>query len=198
MLTYQAIARVLSRHLWSLSALVFAVSSIPRPGEAQERRNLFELGAAGALQSYNNDTGLDGSFGGLGRFGLWLPLNFSVEAEGSLAKANGLDVKIGSASLLYNLLLGSATWGYAKAGIGGTRYGPGGDACQLPEFVGKICGTTTTFVGGLGVRFPLSPVLLIRAEGVVNPNKGTTVRQGATAADTTREDVSFSNFGLNL
>src|SRR5215213_3266860 len=199
MLTYQAIARVLSRHLWPLSALVFVVISVPRPGEAQERRNLFELGAAGALQSYNNDTGLDGSFGGLGRFGLWLPRNFSVEAEGSLGKANSIDVKVGSASLLYNLLLGSATWGYAKAGIGGTRYGPGGDACQEPQFVGKICGTITMFVGGLGVRFPLSAALLLRAEAVVLPNKGTTVRQtGATPADTTREDVSFSNFGLNL
>jgi outer membrane protein OmpA-like peptidoglycan-associated protein len=199
MLTYQAIARVLSRHLWSLSALVCAVISLPQRGEGQERRNLFELSAAGALQSYNNETGLDGSFGGLGRFGLWLPLNFSVEAEGSLAKANGIDVKIGSASLLYNMLLGSATWGYAKAGIGGTRYGPGGDECQDPQFVGKICGTTTTFVGGLGVRFPLSAALLLRAEAVVLPNKGSTVRQtGATEADTTREDVSFSNFGLNL
>ena len=190
MLTYQAIARVLSRHLWSLSALVCAVVALSRPGEAQERRNLFELGAAAAFQSYNHDaTGLDGSFGGLGRLGLWLPLNFSVEAEGSLAKTNDLDVKVGSASLLYNLLLGSATWGYAKAGIGGTKYGPADDSCKTdPQFGGKICGTATTFVGGVGVRFPLTAALMLRTEAVVLHNTGTSV---------TGEDVGFSNFGLN-
>src|SRR5215216_3378033 len=105
-----------------------------------------EAGGAAALQSYNDSiTGLGSSFGGLGRLGIWLPLNFSAEVEGSLAKSNDVSVKVGTASLLYNLLLGSSTWGYLKAGIGGTKYGPGGDECQKPEWVGKICGTTTTF-----------------------------------------------------
>ena len=46
-----------------------------------------------------------------------------MEGEGSLAKSEGISVKPGSASLLYNVLLGSRSWGYLKAGAGGTRYG---------------------------------------------------------------------------
>jgi outer membrane protein OmpA-like peptidoglycan-associated protein len=198
MLTDHSPARGFARVLLPLGMLITAHLSLGSSVQAQERRYLFEAGAAGALQSYNNDTGLDGSFGGLGRLGLWLPLNFSVEVEGSLAKPNGIGVKVGSASLLYNLLLGSTTWGYAKLGIGGTQYGASGAECQQAKYVGRICGRTTTIVGGVGMRFPLSPMLLLRAEAFANPNKGTTVRQGATAADTVREDVSFSNFGLNL
>jgi outer membrane protein OmpA-like peptidoglycan-associated protein len=41
-------------------------------------------------------------------------------------------------------------------------------------------------------------MFLLRAEGVVSPNSGTTRRQGATPADTIVEDVRFSNFGLNV
>ncbi|MFL5547511.1 MAG: hypothetical protein ACJ8AQ_08140, partial [Gemmatimonadales bacterium] len=102
-----------------MSVLIFAASGL----QAQERRYLFEVGGAASFQSYSNDTGLETSFGGLGRFGIWLPLNFSAEVEGSLAKTNDVSVKVGTASLLYNLLLGSSTWGYLKAGIGGTKYG---------------------------------------------------------------------------
>ncbi|MFL5470863.1 MAG: OmpA family protein, partial [Gemmatimonadales bacterium] len=71
---------------------------------------------------------------------------------------------------------------------------------QNTEFVGKICGTTTTFVAGAGVRFPLSSMILLRAEAVVNPNKATTVRvvPGSTPPDTVREKVNFSNLGLNV
>jgi outer membrane protein OmpA-like peptidoglycan-associated protein len=198
MRTYQSPSSGLARVLPLLGAVVLILAA-PRIATGQERRYLFEVGAAGALQSYNDDTGLGSSFGGLGRAGLWLPLNLSVELEGSLAQSDGIDVKVGSASLLYNVLLGSTTWAYAKAGIGGTRYGPGGDECKQSEFVGKIYGGTTTIVAGAGVRFPLSQMLLLRAEAVVNPNQGTRVRQtGPTPADTTREDVTFSNFGLNV
>ncbi|MFL5447349.1 MAG: OmpA family protein [Gemmatimonadales bacterium] len=195
MLTYHRAAEPLSRRLlpaiFTVSVLIFAASGL----QAQERRYLFEVGGAASFQSYSNDTGLETSFGGLGRFGIWLPLNFSAEVEGSLAKTNDVSVKVGTASLLYNLLLGSSTWGYLKAGIGGTKYGPGGAECQ-----GKICGTTTTFAAGAGVRFPLSSMVLLRAEAVVNPNKATTVRvvPGSTPPDTVREKVNFSNLGLNV
>jgi outer membrane protein OmpA-like peptidoglycan-associated protein len=166
--------------------------------QAQERRYLFEVGAAGALQSYNNETGLNGSFGGLGRLGFWLPLNFSAEVEGSLASSKGIGVKVGSVSLLYNHLLGSSTWGYLKAGLGGTRYGASIETCQAEtKYVGKICGTTTTYVVGAGVRFPLSPTLLFRAEAVLNPNSGTTVRQLTNPPRADTVDIKFSNFGLN-
>jgi outer membrane protein OmpA-like peptidoglycan-associated protein/opacity protein-like surface antigen len=197
MLTYHRAAKPVPRRLLSamiaVSALIFVASELP----AQERRYLFEVGGAAAFQSYNDSiTGLGSSFGGLGRLGIWLPLNFSAEVEGSLAKSDSVSVKLGSASLLYNLLLGSSTWGYLKAGIGGTKYGPGGDECQKPEWVGKICGTTTTFAAGAGVRFPLSSMMLLRAEAVVYPNKGTTVTDEDGVADTLH--VSFTNLGLNV
>src|SRR5215217_7112000 len=204
MLTYHRAAKPVPRRLLSamiaVSALIFVASEL----QAQERRYLFEAGGAAALQSYNDSiTGLGSSFGGLGRLGIWLPLNFSAEVEGSLAKSDSVSVKLGSASLLYNLLLGSSTWGYHKAGIGGTKYGPGGDECQKPEWVGKICGTTTTFAAGAGVRFPLSSLILLRAEAVVYPNKGTTLRvipgsPPPAPPDTVRDDVSFTNLGLNV
>src|SRR4051812_32004405 len=170
MLIYQTAVRRFAGRLLCLLTLLSGLTSFTSAAEAQERRYLFELGAAGAFQSYNNDTNLDGSFGGLGRLGLWLPLNLSVELEGSLAKSNDIGVKVGSASLLYNLLLGSRSWGYVKAGIGGTRYGAASEICQTDaKYVGKICGTTTTLVAGLGVRIPLSPMLFFRTEAVINP-----------------------------
>jgi outer membrane protein OmpA-like peptidoglycan-associated protein len=199
MLTYHSPARGFARVLLPLGLLMCVLGPLVSGVQAQERRYLFEVGAAGGLQSYNSETHLDGSFGALGRLGIWLPLNLSAEVEGSLAKSNGISVKVGSASLLYNVLLGSSTWGYAKAGLGGTRYGPGGDECHTnTEFVGKICGSTTTFVFGAGVRVPLSSMVLLRAEAVVNPNKGTTEKAADppdTGTDTVK--VKFTNFGLN-
>lgn len=194
MRTYRYPARGVARALrlsgllaWTLSCLSIA--------EAQERRNLLEVGAAGAYQSFGRVTGLDGAGGGVFRLGVWLPMNFSVEAEGSLSSPNTVGVKTGSASALYNVLLGSGNWGYAKAGIGGTQYGGTGSDCQQPKFVGRICGTTTTFVAGLGVRIGLTPTLMVRAEGVIHPNKGKTTVPGSDPPET--ETVNFSNFGLN-
>jgi len=127
---------------------------------------------------------------------VWLPLNFSIEAEGSTAGAKSqnsnidVGVKTGSASLLYNIPLGARSWGFAKLGYGGTRYG---SECSAPG--ARICGTTSMFVAGLGVRFGLSPLLMVRAEGVLHPNRGTT----RIPDDPPREEsVKFSNFGVNL
>src|SRR4051812_20496667 len=146
MLTYCHPNRGLARVLLLLGVLVLG-HLIPATAVAQERRYLFELGAAGTYQSFGDTTKLGSAGGGLARLGLWLPLNFSLEAEGSVASADGISVKTAFGSVLYNLLLGSSTWGYLKAGIGGTRYGGSGDACLTdPKFFGKICGTTTAFV----------------------------------------------------
>jgi outer membrane protein OmpA-like peptidoglycan-associated protein len=130
------------------------------------------------------------------RLGVWLPLNLSIEAEGSIANTNDIGVKTGSASLLYNLPLGSRSWWYAKAGYGGTRYGGSGSDCDQPKYVGKICGNTSTFVGGLGARVGLTPTLLLRGEGVIYPNRGNTVVPGSDPPVTNK--ITFSNFGLNL
>ncbi len=174
------------RHLGVLVATLAYASNT----QAQERRNLFEASAAGGYQAYDSIAGLGSTFGGLLRIGLWLPLNFSVEAEGSTASAKPkttdtkIGVKTGSASLLYNLPLGARNWGYAKLGFGGTKYG--GD-CAVSG--ATICGTTTMFVAGLGARVGLTPILMVRAEGVIQPNRGKT-RTGST--------VTFSNYGVNL
>jgi outer membrane protein OmpA-like peptidoglycan-associated protein len=171
-----------------LCAVVF-LAACSRTAVAQERRYLFEVGAGGVYQSFADVTDLGGAAGGFIRGGIWLPLNLSVEAEGLIASSDP-GVQAGSVSLLYNFLLGPRTWGYAKAGIGGTRYGGSGDEClEDPDFQGEICGTTTTFGLGLGTRFQVSPMLMLRAEAMVNPNKGRS-REG--------EDISFSNYGLNV
>src|SRR6476620_6471121 len=193
MLTYCHPVRGLARVLLLLGIIV---CTHVVGAKAQERRYLFEVGGAGIYQSFGDVTQLDGSAGGLGRLGIWLPLNFSLEAEGSVAKPNGLSVKTGTGSLLYNVLLGSKIWGYLKAGYGGTKYGGSGSDCQQQEFVGKICGTTSTFLAGLGVRIPVSQMVLLRAEGLIYPTKGSTVVAGSDPPDTS--DVNFSNFGLNF
>jgi outer membrane protein OmpA-like peptidoglycan-associated protein len=194
MLTYCHPARGLARVLLLLGIIV-CTRSVPTAG-AQERRYLFELGAAGTYQSYGDTTKLGGAGGGLVRLGVWGPLNLSLEGEGSIVTSNSIGVKTGTISLLYNLLLGSRSWGYVKAGIGGTRYGATGDDCKQTKYVGKVCGNATTFLAGLGVRVPLSPMLLFRGEGVFYPNRGTTVDVLSNPPDTNK--VKFSNFGINL
>jgi outer membrane protein OmpA-like peptidoglycan-associated protein/opacity protein-like surface antigen len=195
MRTYRFPGGGLARALRHLGALVCTLASVSI-AQAQERRYLFEVSAAGAYQSFAGETGLDGAVGGVGRIGVWLPLNFSLEAEGSIASPNSIGVKSGSAAVLYNMRLGAGTWGYAKAGFGGTRYGGTGPDCQQQKFQGKICGTTTNYVAGLGVRIGLTPLLMVRAEGVITPNKGTTTVPGSVPPR--QATVKFSNYGLNL
>ncbi|HEU5304615.1 MAG TPA: OmpA family protein [Gemmatimonadales bacterium] len=195
MRTYRFPAGGVARALRLLGILVLSLLHFTT-GQAQERRYLFEVSAAGAYQSFGSTTDLGGAVGGLGRLGLWLPLNFSVEAEGSIASPKAetanVDVKVktGSVSLLYNVLFGPGSSGYAKFGIGGTRYG--GD-CATPG--ARICGTTTTLVGGVGVRVGLTPVVMLRAEGAIHPNRGTTEIPGPTPS---KESIKFTNYSLNV
>jgi outer membrane protein OmpA-like peptidoglycan-associated protein len=184
----------LARVLLLLGALVYTLLSVPTT-QAQERRYLFEASAAGGYQSYGEDAQLSGAPGGVLRLGLWLPLNFSVEAEGSIASPaaqaedTDVNVKTGWAAVLYNILLGTRNSAYAKFGIGGTKYGG--------ECVGRrICGSATTLVAGLGFRIAVTPLLMIRTEAVILPNRGSTLT--GVPPDTVRENVRFSNFGLNV
>src|SRR5687768_12493587 len=121
MRTYRFPAGEEARALRLLGVLVLALSCSPI-AEAQDRKYLFEVSAAGAYQAFGDTTNLDGVVGGVGRIGVWLPLNFSVEAEGSVSSSNAVGVKNGSGSVLYNLPLGPKSWVYAKIGIGGTTY----------------------------------------------------------------------------
>jgi outer membrane protein OmpA-like peptidoglycan-associated protein len=178
-----------------LGALVFMLASLPKL-QAQERRYLFEVGGGGTYQSFADTTRLDGAAGGIGRVGVWLPLNFSIEAEGSLASANSIGIRSTSLSALYNLPVGTRTWVHAKAGFGRTRYGASGSACLTDgKFVGKICGNTNNFVTGLGVRIGLTPMLLLRTEGILTTNSGKTTDAGPPPET---RNVKFSNFGINL
>jgi len=193
MLTYRIPARGLARGLPLLGALVLSVSCLPA-AQAQERRYLFEVGAAGAYHSFGDSTDLGGAVGGLARVGVWLPLNVSLEAEADLANPKsqtldqGVKVRTFSASALYNLLLGSDSWAYAKLGVGTTRYGK--DPCVRPT----ICGTVNPLIAGLGFRVGLTPVVMLRGEGLVNFNRATS----DTGTPPTPRKVNFTNFGLNV
>jgi hypothetical protein len=194
MLTYRFPTGGLARGLWLLGALVLLAPCL-RTAQAQERRYLFEVGAAGIYQSFGDSTALGGSAGALLRLGVWLPANFSIEAEGTTSSPNtkigsvNVGVKTGTVSVLYNLLLGQKNWVYAKAGFGGTKYGEGGSCASSGR---TICGTTTMFLGGLGFRTAFSPLLMGRAEALIYPNRGTSTTGG------TKRTIKFSNYGLNV
>ncbi|MFL5401353.1 MAG: OmpA family protein, partial [Gemmatimonadales bacterium] len=194
MLTYRFPAGGQARVLRLLGALVLVACSL-RTAQAQERRYLFEAGAAAIYQSFGDSTDLGGSPGALLRLGVWLPANFSIEAEGSTSNPDthigsvGVGVKTGSGSVLYNLLLGEKSWAYAKVGFGGTRYGEGGSCAGSGR---TICGTTTMFLGGLGFRMAFTPLLMGRAEGLIYRNHGTSTTGGV------KRSINFSNYGLNL
>ena len=170
MRTYPNPGGGLARALRLLGALVWTVSCVCK-AEAQERRYLFEVGAAGAYNTFGDSTDLKSAVGGLARIGVWLPLNFSLEAEGSTASPKskttdlGIRVKTISASVLYNLLLGARQSAYAKLGVGKTRYG------KTPCVGQTICGSNNPVIAGLGFRIGLTPLLFVRAEGVRRFNK---------------------------
>jgi outer membrane protein OmpA-like peptidoglycan-associated protein len=185
----------LARVLLLLGALVCTLAAAPTAA-AQERQYLFEVGAAGAYQSFGSSTDLGGAAGGLGRIGVWLPLNFSLEAEASTSSPKaktpgvGVGVKTLSASALYNLPLGTKTWAYGKLGVGTTRYGK--DPCARPT----ICGTAKPIITGIGFRLALTPLVMARAEAVVNFNK--TTSDTGVAPNTASRTTKFSNYGINL
>src|SRR5215210_4067599 len=178
MRTYPKSCAGVARALRHSGLLVLSLVSL-QPAEAQERRYLFEVSAGGGYYGFGETADLSGSFGGVGRIGVWLPYNFSLEAEGFVtspdAKQADASVKVtgGFVSALYNQFLGGNSWGYAKLGLGQTKYGG--------ECVGqRICGTPTTFLAGVGTRIALTPILLIRAEAALQPNRGNTVDRNET------------------
>src|SRR6266550_1627333 len=164
------------------------------PASAQKRKYFAELSAAGGYQSFADPTRLGGAVGGLGRLGIWLPLNFSAELEGGFASpksdatSQGVSVKSFTASLLYNALLGSSSSVYLKVGGGTTKYGS--HCSGVPSQLDPPCGGSGAIVAGLGFRAALSPVLLIRTEGVVTRNK--------SEPPAPLVPVKFTNVGINL
>jgi outer membrane protein OmpA-like peptidoglycan-associated protein len=183
----------------TLLALVVCVAS---PLVAQERHYLAEIGAAGTYQSFDGLAKLKSAPGFLLRGGLWLPLNFSVEAEATLGKPKaevddiGTDYKALFLSLLYNIPVGRRNWFYLKAGggsnsYGGNRYGsdcPGGNDPTAPT----ACGKSGVLVGGAGFRASITPILLARAEAVLSGYKS----DPESCADCSTK--TLTNFGLNV
>ena len=180
------------RWLGRLAGLLLLVLAA-QPAAAQ-RKYLVELGAAGQYQSYDNATDLGGAVGGLGRVGVWLPLNFSVELEGGFASPKtqttdqGVSVKTFSGSALYNILVGTSSSIFLKAGIGSTKYGSSCPSVASPG--DPICGSSTGFVGGAGFRVGITPTVMVRGQGLLMRNK--------SRARSNVAPVSLSNFGASL
>lgn len=171
-----------------LATLVCARS----PLAAQERHYLAEVGAAGVYQSFDGAAELKGALGGMGRLGLWLPLNLSVEVDGAFTKPKaestdeGVSVRQFSGALLYNVPVGGNSWIYLKAGGGSTKYGS--DCPAVATTV--ICGSSGALLGGAGFRAGLTPGLLLRGEALISRNKSD--RPAPLGA------ITLTNFGLNL
>ena len=159
---------------------------------AQQRRYLVELGAGGVYQSFDAETELGGAVGGVGRLGLWLPMNFSVELQGTFAGSEtesprvSVNVRTLSAALLYNIPVGEKSFVHLKVGGGSTKYG---DDCP-PVASPIICGSSGAILGGAGVRVGLTPTLLLRGEGLLVRNRSDRPEP--------LEPVTLTNFGLDV
>ncbi|HXE57767.1 MAG TPA: outer membrane beta-barrel protein, partial [Gemmatimonadales bacterium] len=176
------------RILFSTLALGIGLAYPAPPAGAQDLREYrFELGVAGTYTSYDDATDLGGAAGGLLRVGYWLPYNFSIEAEGGLARprTESADVSVSVRSLwgavLYNLPIGALSRLHFKAGYGVVTYGEG--SCPAVSLPGSgPCGSAATAVGGIGARIGVTPTLFIRSEATV----------------TRTLSIRFSNVNFNL
>ncbi|HEY7482220.1 MAG TPA: OmpA family protein [Gemmatimonadales bacterium] len=194
MRTYRRRFRGRSTRLASLCVL--ATLLVSSPLHAQQRRYLLELGAGGLYQSFDERTRVESAFGGVGRVGLWLPSNFSVELEGAFVGTDARNVegddttsrspRTITGAVLYNIPLGQNAWAHLKAGGGTTKYGP---ACPpdtagapLPPF---ICGSSSALLAGAGLRIGVAPTALIRGDLTLTRNRA-------------RTKVSFVNVGVSL
>ena len=189
MRTYRYAPRAWAGGLRLLAGLALLVVC-SQSGAAQQRKYLVELGAAGAYQSFDGNLALDGAPGGIGRLGIWLPLNFSLEGEGMFsspkdtAGANSVSVRTLGVSGLYNFPVGGSNSAFLKAGIGSTRYGCPDNTTRL------ACGSSTALIGGAGFRIAITPVLMVRADGLLLRNRS--AARGSVKAQT------IMNYGASL
>ena len=191
MRTYPHLARGWAGGLRLLAGLGLLVACAS-PGAAQQRKYLIELGAAGAYQGFDSELELDGAAGGIGRLGLWLPLNFSLEAEGMFASPktsvgdNSLTVRNLGVFGLYNFMVGSSSSAFLKAGIGSTKYGS-----DCPANASRLaCGSSTALLAGAGLRIAITPVMMIRTDGLLLRNR--------SAGTTTTQPHTIMNYGASL
>lgn len=151
-------------------ALALFVAAGTQSAEAQDRRYLIELGAAGGYTSFGDATLLDGSAGALARLGFWTPFNLSVEAEAgffSPSTRSGADwsARSISGSLLYNIGIGSSSTVFLRAGYAAMSYDS--DLCTgtPPRSLFGACGSSGSLTGGVGARIGLSQTIMLRADG---------------------------------
>ena len=189
MRTYRYAPRAWAGGLRLLAGLALLVVCF-QSAAAQQRKYLVELGAAGAYQSFDGNLALDGAPGGIGRLGIWLPLNFSLEGEGMFASpkdtagANSVSVRTLGVSALYNFPVGGSNSAFLKAGIGSTNYGCPANTTRL------ACGSSTALIGGAGFRIAITPVLMVRADGLLLRNRS--AERGSVKAQT------IMNYGASL
>ncbi|HUR96357.1 MAG TPA: OmpA family protein [Gemmatimonadales bacterium] len=159
---------------------------------AQQRKYLVELGAAGAYQSFDKELQLGGAAGGLGRVGVWLPLNFSLEVEGLFTSPKtdpgntGVSVRNVGVSGLYNILIGSSSSAFLRGGFGSTKYG--GDCPTVSNPL--ACGSSTALIAGAGFRIGVTPTVMVRTDGMLLRNR--------SAGSSLRESQTIVNYGASL
>src|SRR5262245_45216834 len=196
MRTYRRRSHPLARGLRLLCPLILLPCLGAKVEAQQDRRYLLELGAGIHRQSFDEATGFESAIGGVGRIGLWLPKNFSLELEGVVVGSEAVDISQGadsaivsrpvriiSGSLLYNILVARNAWAHLKLGGGATDHG------DSTISGGVLAGRSGTILAGAGLRMGITSDLLARGDLTVSRNSGTTAK-GA--------DFSFTNLGISL
>lgn len=169
-----------TRHL-RIALLLAACGSAPLV--AQQRRYLVEVGAAGSFLDFDGKTDLKSAPGGVGRLGIWLHRNLSVEGEAGFYGAHpqlsddSWHVRVLGASLLGNLPLGARNSLFLRAGYASTHYSS--DRCPL-TFLGP-CGSSGGVIGGIGARVGITPTMMFRLEGIGSRGSGSITNLGASA-----------------
>lgn len=181
-----------------LSACVLLLLAGTGPAAAQQRKYLIEVGATGLYQSFDSATNLGSAAGGIGRIGVWLPLNFSAEVEGSFVSPktdvgnSSVSVKNIGVSALYNVLFGGSNSLFLRVGLGSTKYG--GDCPTVASRGDPPCGSSSALLGGAGVRVGITPTVMIRGEGLLFRNKS----RGQPSATPPIESHTIVNLGAGL
>lgn len=153
---------------WLCVALL--VSAVVGNAEAQGRRYLIELGAAGGYTSFGDATLLKGSAGGLARAAFWTPFHVSVEAEVGLfspSTRSGADWSARSigGSALYNVGIGRSSTVFLRAGYASMSYDSDLCAGVPPRSLFGACGSSGAVTGGVGARLGLGEAIMLRADG---------------------------------
>jgi outer membrane protein OmpA-like peptidoglycan-associated protein len=144
------------------------------PLVAQQRRYLLEVNASGGYVGFDDKTNLGGGAGAIGRLGIWLLRNLSVEGEfgyfapkSDLTKASWSATVFGGAAV-GNLPIGSSTSVFLRAGYGSISFDSDNCIGVPPRSIFGACGSSGVILGGAGVRVGLTPTVLLRVEGLLS------------------------------